>query len=214
MRRREKGSCNNYARLLAAAVACCGCGGLGSLAIGAPGLQSDAAPDLGVPDLGAPDLGEVDLADLLASEVQPLDPSCPHPQQLEGHITPEIAVSPFAAAVPLDLVIHIDIGLPMRHPDASVPDSGALTPEEFTDLYGATVEDYQALLDWARPAVSPSSGPSGIGCWSALTGRPRSSSARSASISTTTFVPTVACSTRPIASPRSIAPCPSTTSRT
>jgi hypothetical protein len=150
MRRCEKGYCNNYARLLAAAVACGGCGGLGSLAIGVPGLQSDAAPDLGAPDLGAADLGEVDLADLQASEVQPLDPSCPHPQQLEGHITPEIAVAPFAAAVPPDLVIHIGIGLPMRHPDASVPDSGALTPEEFTDLYGATVEDYQALLDWAR----------------------------------------------------------------
>ena len=147
MRCCEKGVSHTCACLLAAVVVCGGCGGLGSRAIGAPDAHSDTAPRLGGPDIGAGDPGEVGLADDLAYEAQRLDPSS---QQLEGHITPEIAVAPFAAAVPPDLDIHIAIGLPMRHPDASVPDSGALTPEEFTDLYGATVEDYQALLNWAR----------------------------------------------------------------
>ena len=150
MRRCEKGATNKHARLLAAAVVCGGCGGLGGLALGPQGPQSDAAPHLEAPDLGAPEPGEVGLADHPASEARPLDPSCPHPQQLEGHITPEIAVAPFAAVVPPDLDIDIAIGLPMRHPDASEPDGGMLTPKEFTDLYGATAEDYQALLDWAR----------------------------------------------------------------
>ena len=82
--------------------------------------------------------------------MRPLDPSCPHPQQLEGHIIPEIAAAPFVAAVPADLVINIAIGLPMRNPDGAMQDGGGLTPEEFADLYGATPEDYQALLDWVR----------------------------------------------------------------
>jgi hypothetical protein len=44
----------------------------------------------------------------------------------------------------------------MRHPDASVPDSGALTPEELTELDGATVEDYQA--DQADDPAAATSG--------------------------------------------------------
>ena len=116
------------------------------------GPDVPVALDLDAPDVPvALDVDAPDLADAahLAPEARPLDPSCPHPQQLYGHISPYIAAAPFVAAVPPDLVIGIDIGLPMRYPDGSLPD-GAMTSEEFTEIYGATPEDYQALLDWAQ----------------------------------------------------------------
>jgi hypothetical protein len=134
-------------------------------AAAAPGVSGpDSAPlttqlDLGIPDLPAPDtvpataeldLGIPDLATHQAPDGRPLAAACENRQALHGHITPEIAAAPFVCFVPADQVLHVAIGLPMRHPDASTEDTGMLTPEEFTDRYGATPEDYQAVVAWTQ----------------------------------------------------------------
>src|SRR5579883_2567102 len=85
-----------------------------------------------------------------------------HRQQLAGHVTPQIARAPELERVPASNELTLTIALPVRDRDglwadvARVSDPASasyrryLTPEEFGAKYGASPEDYQSVLDWAR----------------------------------------------------------------
>lgn len=92
-------------------------------------------------------------------------PSCRAPhgtQQLSGQLVGPKATAPLVGPVPAATQLQIAIGLPVRNAQAlatqsqqvSDPTSPSyrhyLTTAQFTDSYGATAPDYQALITWAQ----------------------------------------------------------------
>ena len=85
-------------------------------------------------------------------------------QELSGHI-PQVVKSlnlqPLRQ-LPATNVLHLAIGLPLRDPDAAKafiqqlydPASPQyhqyLTPEQFTEKFGPSIDDYQAVIDFAK----------------------------------------------------------------
>src|SRR5476651_1756747 len=99
---------------------------------------------------------------LIASSAAFFSSRTPAQKTLNGHV-PEAArvltpISGLAGSNQLNLAI----GLPLRQPDALKDFLGQLydpaspnyrhylTPEQFTEMFGPTREDYQAVLDFAR----------------------------------------------------------------
>jgi len=81
---------------------------------------------------------------------------------LEGHVPAATARLQASGRVPANQVVRLALGLPLRQPqlleallqDICEPTSPNyrhyLTPQEFTDQFGPTEEDYQALILFAR----------------------------------------------------------------
>ena len=83
-------------------------------------------------------------------------------QQLEGHVPAVVASSPREGDVPDSTTLRLAIGLPFRNQEElqnllkelSDPHSPQyrhfLTPEQFTERFGPTQEDYQAVIQFAQ----------------------------------------------------------------
>lgn len=84
-------------------------------------------------------------------------------QQLHGYFgVPDPSIAPLVGPIPVDTVIGLAIGLPVRDPaglqafikqvsDPKNPNFRKfMTQAEFTATYGATAADYASLQDWAR----------------------------------------------------------------
>ena len=83
-------------------------------------------------------------------------------QQLQGHLTPEIAKLPLGARLTPTTQLTLTVGLVIPNTadliqlvsQISDPNSPLyrkyLTPEQFADRFGATPGDYQSVLDWAQ----------------------------------------------------------------
>jgi subtilase family serine protease len=83
-------------------------------------------------------------------------------QQLNGYLTPQILAAPLVGPVPANVRLTLTVGLAIDDMPALIeaadrisdPDSPSyrkyLTPEEFADLYGASLADYQTLLEWGQ----------------------------------------------------------------
>lgn len=81
---------------------------------------------------------------------------------LKGHVPAAVAASARVERLARNTVMQLAIGLPLRAPeeldafleqlaDPSSPNyRGYLTPEQFTERFGPTAEDYQAVIDFAR----------------------------------------------------------------
>jgi subtilase family serine protease len=85
-------------------------------------------------------------------------------QQLRGHLRPELTQTPIVGALPDTTRLHLAIGLPLRNSaqlDALIqaigdPESAQyrqfLSPAEFTERFGPTDQDYQAVLAFCEQA--------------------------------------------------------------
>jgi len=83
-------------------------------------------------------------------------------QQLKGHLIPAMMRAPIVGRVSPATRLTLTIGLSVRNMEAileaadqvSNPKSPSyrkyVSPERFAALFGATIADYQTLLDWAR----------------------------------------------------------------
>src|ERR1700761_2060875 len=83
-------------------------------------------------------------------------------QQLSGHILPEFAQAPQVGELSGTVELHLTVGLPLRNQpqlnamltslyDPKSPDyRHFLTPAQFTEQFGPTDQDYQALTAFAR----------------------------------------------------------------
>jgi hypothetical protein len=81
---------------------------------------------------------------------------------LPGHVPPATANLAAIGALPAATPMHLAIGLPLRNPEAldsllqQIYDPASpnyrhyLTPEQFTERFGPSPEDYQGVLDFAR----------------------------------------------------------------
>ncbi|HJT23876.1 MAG TPA: protease pro-enzyme activation domain-containing protein, partial [bacterium] len=83
-------------------------------------------------------------------------------QQLHGHIPKEVSQAPLVSEMPPSEKISLAIGLPLRNQqalqsmlqrlyDPKSPIYGHfLTPAKFAEMFGPTIDDYQALIDFAK----------------------------------------------------------------
>jgi subtilase family serine protease len=83
-------------------------------------------------------------------------------QLLPGHVIKELATAPLVGDVPVTMMLHIGIGLPMRNEEEykklfdSLYDPNSpiyrkfIGPEEYGEKFGASKEDYQAVIDFAQ----------------------------------------------------------------
>ncbi len=83
-------------------------------------------------------------------------------QQLQGHVPATVATSPQEGDVPDSTILRLAIGLPFRNQEelqsllkeVSNPHSPQyrhfLTPEQFTDHFSATLEDYQSVIHFVQ----------------------------------------------------------------
>jgi hypothetical protein len=83
-------------------------------------------------------------------------------QQLTGHITRAIVTAPVIGVVSPDERLSVEVGLPVKNHMAlreavkgvSDPRSASfrhyLTPEQFGEQHGASLQHYQAVTEWAR----------------------------------------------------------------
>jgi xanthomonalisin len=83
-------------------------------------------------------------------------------QHLKGHVTAEMMSAPLAGRVPPTTQMTLTVGLIVPNASklletaAQIADPASpsyrkyLTPEQFADQFGATVTDYQSVLDWAQ----------------------------------------------------------------
>src|SRR4051812_35858769 len=83
-------------------------------------------------------------------------------QVLQGHVPAAVANLSSSGSLPAAKVLHLAIGLPLRNQEALTnllqqlynPASPNyrqwLTPENFTERFGPTDKDYQALIDFAK----------------------------------------------------------------
>ena len=82
-------------------------------------------------------------------------------QQLRGHVRKAFASAPLIGDVPVTQQLRLSIGLPLRNQEElsnllkeiydprSAQYRKFLTPEEFTEQFGPTQGDYQAVIDFA-----------------------------------------------------------------
>ena len=102
------------------------------------------------------------LAALFLPFVGPVSAQAAGRQQLHGHVPAEVATAPLAGDVPSNQVMHLTIGLPLRNQDAlndliqqlydpkSPQYHQYLKPDQFTERFGPTESDYQAVIHFAQ----------------------------------------------------------------
>ncbi|HXL72644.1 MAG TPA: protease pro-enzyme activation domain-containing protein, partial [bacterium] len=83
-------------------------------------------------------------------------------QQLSGHVPIEAAQAPLIGDMPDSVKMNLAIGLPLRNPSElqdllkkiydphSAQYHHFITPDEFTNRFGPTAQDYQSVLDFAK----------------------------------------------------------------
>ena len=83
-------------------------------------------------------------------------------RQLSGHLTPSMGTAPLVGRVEPSKTLNLTLGLVMKDPDAlsaaaaqvSDPQDPSyrhyLTPEQFADRFGATADEFEQVLSWAR----------------------------------------------------------------
>lgn len=138
---------------------------LSSYANFAPGAGTWYSPCAGSPSYSANPSYAVYVNDELVYDGGVSAPPCRSPhgsQQLDGHISSQLAEAPFVAAVHQTKQVAIALGLPLRNRDALValvadvsdPTSAGYgqypSYEELVATYAPTQEDYNAAIAWAR----------------------------------------------------------------
>src|ERR1035438_9355878 len=99
---------------------------------------------------------------VLAACVAAYLPLHAEPHVLKGHVPNAVSSSRPVELLPRNAILILAIGLPLPAPadldallaqiaDPASPDyQQYLTPDQFTDRFGPTVDDYQALMDFAQ----------------------------------------------------------------
>jgi subtilase family serine protease len=102
------------------------------------------------------------LLTLSGSLIWPATAQTASRQQLHGHVPAAVAQQPPSGTLSGTMNLQLAIGLPLRHPEAltnllqQLYDPASpnyhhfLTPQQFTEQFGPTAADYQAVMAFAR----------------------------------------------------------------